>query len=326
MGLKEFVMKRTIETVIIFFLIITFNFLLFRIMPGDPTAVLVGNPHITQEARMRLIHQFGLDKPITVQYTLYIRELLTGNLGVSFYFTGEPVASIIFGRRMINTIVLMGSSTTLSVIIGILLGAFSAWRRGTKRDISSLILSMTLFSTPSFFMGMVLLLTAGYYLNLIPMGGTITPGLHHANIFEYLADYLRHLIAPMLTLTLIFYGEYYLFMRNIMLDVLTQDYIVAAKARGMPDRKIIFKHAARNAMLPMVSVIAISTAFIVGGAIITETVFSWYGIGRLMFLSVTSKDYPVLQGIFLILSLSVMIANFIADTLYGYLDPRIRYE
>lgn len=312
--------------IIIFFSMITFDFFLFRVMPGDPTAILIGNPNITEEARRRLIHQFGLDKPLWVQYVLFIKNLLKGNFGVSFYFTGEPVANIIFGSKMINTLALMGSSTALSIVIGILLGAFSAWRRGKKIDLGLLVTSMAFLSSPSFFIGMILLLIFGYYLHVIPIGGTVTAGATYPNFISYLLDYLHHLIAPMTTLTLIFCGQYYLFMRNSMLDALTQDYITMALARGIPTRRIVYKHAAKNAMLPLISVIAINSASIVGGAILTETVFSWDGIGRLMFLSVMSKDYPVLQGLFIIFSVAVLLANFIADILYGYLDPRIRYE
>ena len=317
MGMKEFIIRRTIQTVIIFFIMITFNFFLFRIMPGDPTAILVGNPNITQETRERIIQQFGLDKPLWMQYILYIRELFRGDLGVSFYFTGEPVVKIILGQRMINTLVLMGSATALSVLIGFITGVVSAWRRGTKLDISGLIISIVFFSTPSFWLGLVILLVAGYYLHLIPLGGTITRGLAHANVFHYIADYLHHLIAPMITLTLVLYGGYYLMMRNSMLETLTQEFIVTAKAKGLPEKRIMFKHAARNAMLPLVSMVAVNAALIVGGAIVTETVFSWHGIGSLMFLAVASKDYPVLQGIFLIISITVLLANFIADILYA---------
>lgn len=325
MGLKDFVIRRGVETVLILFIMITFNFFLFRVMPGDPTSILVGNPHITQEARLRMIHDFGLDKPLLTQFVLYIKSLFKGDLGISFYYTGEQVAKVIFGRRIVNTLILMGSSTALSIVFGIVLGAVSAWKRGTKQDITSMSISLALYSTPTFWLGMMILLVFGYYFNLIPMSGTITPALAHANILHYIADYLHHLIGPTVTLTLIFYGGYYLLIRNTMLDVLAQDYIQTVRAKGASDRTIIFHHAARNAMLPMVSIIAINIALMVGGAIVTETVFSWYGIGRLMYNSVMSKDYPVLQAIFLVLSLMVLIANFVADIVYGYLDPRVRY-
>lgn len=325
MGLKGFIIRRSIEVVIIFFLMITFDFFLFRIMPGDPTAILVGNPHITEEARRRIIHQFGLDQPLWLQYLLFFKSLLRGDFGESFYFTGYPVSEIIFGNKMINTLALMTSSVALAILIGIIFGIVSAWRRESKLDVISLITSMTLLSSPSFFIGMILLLVFGYYIRIIPIGGTITSGLKHATTIGYILDYLHHMAAPMITLTLIFWGQYYLFMRNSMLDVLTQDYIVMAKARGVPKRKIMFKHAAKNAILPLISVVAINAASIVGGAILTETVFSWNGIGRLMYIAVISNDYPVLQGLFIILSIAVLISNFIADILYGYLDPRIKY-
>jgi peptide/nickel transport system permease protein len=178
---------------------------------------------------------------------------------------------------------------------------------------------------PVFWLGLLILFVFGFHLNLIPLAGTITRGIIHVNVFHLIADYLWHMIGPLVVLTLSFIGMFYLIMRDSVLDVFTQDYMLATRAKGLDDRKVLFRHAMRNAMLPMVSVIAVSMPFLISGATITETVFSWSGLGLLVYDSVLANDYPVLQGIFLLLATVAVLANFVADLIYLYLDPRIRY-
>ncbi len=171
---------------------------------------------------------------------------------------------------------------------------------------------------------MLLLLLLSYYLNLLPIAGTITPGLVHSNFLEYASDYLSHLLAPMITLAVSFFGGYFLFMRDTILDVFTEDYMLTARAKGLSDRKILFKHAMRNALLPLVSLMGVHVTFLISGATMTETVFSWDGLGRLIYDSVRNSDYPVLQGIFLFMAVLVVVASIAADVINAYLDPRIR--
>ena len=324
MGFKEYVGKRTLHGVVTIFLAVTLNFILFRIMPGDPTRAVSGDPRVDTATRLALIAKFGLDRPLFEQYFLYLYNLLKGELGISFVQIGRPVIDIILGRKMVNTIILMGSSMFIAFILGIVIGVFAAWRRGTRIDISFIVFSLATYSMPVFWFGMLLLLFFSYYINIFPIAGTITPGLVHANFFEYAKDYLHHLMAPMITLGVSFFGGYFLFMRDTILDVFTEDYMLTARAKGLSNRKILFKHALRNALLPMVSLMGVHVTFLISGATMTETVFSWDGLGRLIYDSVRNNDYPVLQGIFLFMAVLVVVASILADVVNAFLDPRIK--
>jgi len=326
MGLKEYVGKRVGQGIITIILAVVLNFILFRIMPGDPTRAVSGDPRVDTATRLALIAKFGLDRPLFEQFFLYIINLMKGEFGISFVQIGRPVIDIILGRKMINTLVLMGSSMFLAFILGIIFGVIAAWKRGTKTDISLIVFSLTTYSMPVFWFGMLLLMYLSYYYNILPIAGTITPGVMHPNFVAYALDYLRHLIAPMITLGISFFGGYFLFMRDTILDVFTEDYMLTARAKGLSNRKILFKHAMRNALLPMVSLMGVHVTFLISGATMTETVFSWDGLGRLIYDSVRNNDYPVLQGIFLMMAVLVVVASIIADITNAFLDPRIREE
>jgi peptide/nickel transport system permease protein len=323
--MRDYLIKRGVSALGTLALAIVLNFFIFRIMPGDPTRTVVGDFRVTPEIRQLLVHQFGLDQPLWMQFILYIQNLLMGNLGVSFQYRGTPVTSIIFGRRLFNTFILMSSSIGVALIIGIIIGTIAAWKRESKFDISTVVFSLVTYSMPVFWLGMLIILVFGYYLGAIPIAGTQTVGITYSNVFEYAADYLHHMTGPFVTLTLSFIGYYFLIMRDSILDVFTEDYMLTAKAKGLSDRKILFRHAMRNATLPMVSLIAVEVTYLFGGATMTETVFSWYGIGRLIYEAVVMADFPILQGIFVIMSVVVITANFCADIIYALLDPRIRY-
>ena len=324
MGFKEYVGKRTLHGIITIMLAVTLNFILFRIMPGDPTRAVSGDPRVDTATRLALIAKFGLDRPLIEQFVLYVYNLLRGEMGISFVQIGRPVIDIILGRKMINTIILMGSSMFIALFLGIVFGVFAAWRRGTRMDISLIVISLATYSMPVFWFGMMLLLAFSYYINIFPIAGTITPGIVHPNFFEYAKDYLHHLMAPMITLGVSFFGGYFLFMRDTILDVFTEDYMLTARAKGLSNRNILFKHAMRNALLPMVSLMGVHITFLISGATMTETVFSWDGLGRLIYDSVRNNDYPVLQGIFLFMAVLVVVANILADIVNAYLDPRIK--
>ena len=324
MGFKEYIGKRTLHGIITIILAIILNFILFRIMPGDPTRAVSGDPRVDTATRLALIAKFGLDRPLIEQFALYIYNLARGELGISFVQIGRPVIDIILGRKMINTIILMGSSMFISLSLGIIFGVIAAWRRGTKMDVSLIVISLATYSMPVFWFGMLLLLFFSYYINIFPIAGTITPGIVHPNFIAYAKDYLHHLMAPMITLGVSFFGGYFLFMRDTILDVFTEDYMLTARAKGLSNRKILFKHAMRNALLPMVSLMGVHITFLISGATMTETVFSWDGLGRLIYDSVRNNDYPVLQGIFLFMAVLVVVANILADIVNAYLDPRIK--
>ena len=324
MGFKDYVGKRTLQGIVTIILAVTLNFILFRIMPGDPSRAVSGDPRVDTATRLALIAKFGLDRPLFEQFVLYIANLLKGELGISFVQIGRPVISIILGRKMINTIILMGSSMFIAFTLGIIIGVFAAWRRGTKLDVSFIVISLATYSMPVFWFGMLLLLFFSYYINIFPIAGTITPGVVHPNFLAYAKDYLHHLMAPMITLGVSFFGGYFLFMRDTILDVFTEDYMLTARAKGLSNRKVLFKHAMRNALLPMVSLMGVHITFLISGATMTETVFSWDGLGRLIYDSVRNNDYPVLQGIFLFMAVLVVVASIVADIINAYLDPRIK--
>lgn len=326
MGFKEYVGKRAGQGIITIILAVVLNFILFRIMPGDPTRAVSGDPRVDTATRLALIAKFGLDRPLFEQFLLYIINIMKGEFGISFVQIGRPVIDIILGRKMINTLVLMGSSMFLAFTLGIIFGVIAAWKRGTKTDISLIVFSLTTYSMPVFWFGMLLLMYLSYYYNILPIAGTITPGVTHPNFVAYALDYLRHLIAPMITLGISFFGGYFLFMRDTILDVFTEDYMLTARAKGLSNRKILFKHAMRNALLPMVSLMGVHVTFLISGATMTETVFSWDGLGRLIYDSVRNNDYPVLQGIFLMMAVLVVVASIMADITNAFLDPRIREE
>ncbi len=325
MGLREYVIRRLIQLVIAIFLFITIMFFIFRLMPGDPLSLVIEEFAIDPEARERLIKLWGLDKPPLEQYFIYIRNLLTGDMGVSFVYH-EPVADVIISRKLLNTLALLISSHGMAMFLGMILGVWAAWRRGTAIDMTALTTSLILHSIPIFWLGIMFLMIFAVKYRLFPLAGTITPAKTFENIFEYIGDYLWHMFLPMMTITVIRLGSDFLIMRNTMISVTKEDYIVTAMAKGLPEKVIIWKHAARNAMLPIVTLAGLDMATVVSGAVLTESVFSWDGIGRLIYEAAIYRDFPVLQGVFFLIVVVVLVANFLTDLMYAYLDPRVRYE
>jgi peptide/nickel transport system permease protein len=315
--------------------VIVFNFFLFRVLPGDPVKLIVHSPRMTAEAQERIRITFGLDKPVwfnrqamqergmlgafDTQFTAYVSNLMRGDLGISFA-TRQDVRELL-QERMWRTVVLVVIGETLAIFLGIVLGMLAAWRRGTSLDTGILLYGLFTWAMPTFFFGIILLMLSG---GRLPVGGMVTPGLKPEDGFVYWKDVARHLVLPTITLTILYMSEYMLIMRSSVVEVLSEDYILTAKAKGMNALRIFRDHALKNAMLPMVTIIALTLGYTVGGAIQVETVFSWPGIGRLMYDAVQKRDYPVLQGSFLVLAFSVILANLIADLLYAVLDPRVK--
>jgi len=294
-------------------------------MPGDPRMALL-HENLDPNVRQRVEAQFGLNLPIWDQFGLYVLNLFKGDWGRSFTIrTNKPVVEILFGSRLVNTLVLMGSSLILSVIVGMVMGVLAASRRNSLLDKSSIVFFLVTYSMPTFWSGLLILLYLGFHLNVIPLAGTITRGHHYANFLEYAGDYLWHMTGPMIVLTLSFIGSFFLLMRDTVLDVFTKDFMEAARAKGLSEKSILYRHAMRNAMLPMISVIAVNMTYLISGATVTERVFSWLGLGDLIVEAVVNADYPILQGIFLLLATVVVVSNFVADVIYAFADPRIRY-
>lgn len=319
MELRAYIMRRVVTAFLVFLLVLTLNFVLFRTIPGDPVGILFQDPRITIEDRERMSRIFGLDQPLWTQYVIYMGNSLKGEMGLSFTYR-EPVSSIVV-ERLVNTLILVGISSVLALVLGVVSGTISAWRRNTPMDFGLLCTSLFLYSMPAFWLGMMALSALSDY---VPMAGMYTPGMEYANWLEKFWDLIHHLMVPLVILTLVMFGQYVMLTRSSLIDVLSEEYIVTARAKGLNDKSILRHHAIPNAMLPLVTVTAINLSFVVGGAIQTETVFSWPGIGRLMYDALMTRDFPILQGCFLILTAVALLANLAADIAYVFLDPRVR--
>lgn len=326
MGTRQYVLKKIVQALVTLVAILIFNFFLFRVWsPGDPVSFLTRGQgaNISTEERQELIHEYGLDKSTWGQFTEYMKDTFTGKLGASSFYQGEPVREVFF-RFLSPTLLLVGISTLISVVVGIWMGIRSGWRRGSAFDRSSMISSLVLYSMPEFWLGLLLLLLFSTTLNWFPVGGRISTNVSELSTWGYVLDVANHLFLPALTLALGYLGQYYLVMRSSLLDVLGEDYITTARAKGVPERFVLNRHAVRNALLPTITLIALDFGYVIGGAITVEVVFSYQGLGLLTYTAILGKDYWLLQGLFLFFSAAVIVLNLAADLLYGYLDPRVR--
>jgi peptide/nickel transport system permease protein len=325
-GTRQYVLKKILQAVVTLFAILIFNFFLFRVWsPGDPVSFLMRSQgaQLTAAERDELIHQYGLDKSTWGQLAEYVKDTFQGKMGVSSFYQGETVTSV-FLRFLWPTLLLVGISTIASMILGIWMGIRSGWRRGSAFDQGSMISSLVLYAMPEFWLGMLLLMFFSTTLHWFPVGGRISTNVSDLGTLGYIADVSKHLFLPALTLTLAYVGEFYLVMRSSLLDVLGEDYITTARAKGVPERIVLNRHAVRNALLPTVTLVALSFGYVIGGAITVEVVFSYQGVGLLTYTSIVGKDYWVLQALFLFFSVAVIAFNLISDLVYAYLDPRVR--
>jgi peptide/nickel transport system permease protein len=301
--------------------VVVFNFFLFRVVEGDPVANLFRGRNLTLEQRQELRQQFGLDGSKLEQFGAYVQQTIQLNLGRS-YISNEPVSKEIWSRAW-PTIALVGISTLLSTVFGVLIGIAAAWKRGSPTDYASTSFTMATYSMPDFWLGMLLLVTMSVSLGLFPVGGITDPG-STATGLSHLLDQAHHMFLPALTLTVAYLGEYAIVMRSSLLDTMREDYLTLARAKGLRDVMVRNRHAVPNAILPVVTLIAINFGFVLSGAIAVETIFSWPGLGRLTYDALNGPDLPLLQGLFLVFSAAVIFFNLVADLLYAYLDPRVR--
>jgi peptide/nickel transport system permease protein len=314
----DYVIKRTLFALITVFVAITMNFALFRLAPGDAVSNLSRVPHATPETRLAIKKQFGLDKSKGAQYALYLKQLAHGNLGVSFA-NSQPVRSNL-RTAIANSIPMVLLGTLFAIVVGTLTGVMAAWRRGTPLETASVTTALGFYSMPTHWLGLMLVIL---FAGILPTGGMTDEFLIDPSWWTHVKDVISHMALPSLTLGLVLYGEYTLIVRSAMLETLGEDYILTARAKGLRPWTIVRRHALRNALLPIATLVALSLGYIVAGAILIETVFSWPGIGRAVYDAVLSRDYPMLQGAFLILTVSVVFFNLLADLLYFKLDPRI---
>ncbi|MGG1573535.1 ABC transporter permease [Fictibacillus sp. NRS-1165] len=311
-----FVIKRIVGALPLLFLISIIAFLLVNLMPGNPVDMMIDTTISGAELEKKK-EQMGLNDPLPVQYAHWLKEILSGNLGYS-YSKNEPVKEMI-ADRVPATMLLMGLSLLLSLLIAIPIGVLSATKQYSTWDYLLTFFTLAGVSIPTFFLGLSVIYVFAVKLGMFPTGTMSTPGVEGS-----LLDRIWHLALPMVVLGLHGAAVYTRYMRSSMLEIIKQDYIRTARAKGTKERKVIFVHALRNGLIPIVTLMGLSIPTLFSGAVITEQVFSWPGVGKLMVDSVFSRDYPVLMSLILITSLLVVIGNLIADILYSVVDPKVK--
>ena len=319
----RFFVARAGQYVLVLLASATLNFALPRMMPGSPLLFLAGEEvgRLDEGHRRELVRRLGLDRPLWEQYVRYLMDLARGELGTSFQ-RGRPIADLL-RERIPWTLLLMGTGLLGATAAGVVGGTWAAWRRGGSTDVGLLFTAMALESMPSFWLGLILIAVFGVHLRWFPIFGARTPGVPLEGI-TLLVDVARHLALPLVTLILVTAPGTFLVMRYAMLQVLGEPYIATARAKGVGERSVLFRHAMRNALLPVCTVFMLNLGFVASGATVIETVFSYPGVGRLMYEAVLNRDYPVIQAAFFVVALSVMAANALADLLYPLIDPRVR--
>ena len=335
MTLRVFIAKRIIYTMILVIFVVLLNFVIFEAMPGQSGAfyaILGQRTPDNQEAWDHTCAIYHCHDSYQQRFVSYVTNLLTFNFGYSYEYHEPVLNEIVTSGRLANTLLLVGSSTALSILLGILIGIVVSKRRGSRLDSFWVTSSLTTFSLPVFFVGIFLILIFAITLGWFPSGnnqpfdwGNPNIGPPSSLLLQVLIK-LQYLFLPVVTLTSITYGGFLLLTRATMLETLSDDYVTTARAKGLSERVIMFKHAFKNASLPMVTASALAFGSILGGAIITETLFNWSGLGAWLYEAVLYKNFPVMQAMFYLIALSVIAANFVSDIIYGIVDPRIRYE
>lgn len=315
----RYVTRRLIQAIPLLLGISLISFGILKAVPGGPTAAYEGNPNFTDEDLRRLEAAFGLDQPVHVQYLNWLTHFVQGDWGYS-YSGGQPVLQLIL-ERLPNTLYLTIVAYLVVLLIAVPIGVLTATRQYSWFDHIVTGSTFAFLSTPTFWLGLLLLLFFGLQLRWLPLGGIQTLGTDFS-----LVDRLRHLILPVATLALVQIGSYTRFLRASMLETIHQDFMRTARAKGLVERVVVRRHALKNAAIPLVTVAALDLPDLFAGALVTEQIFGWPGMGRLFWDSATRFDYPVLMGILAITSILIVLANLLADVVYGYLDPRIRYS
>lgn len=319
MRLLLFTSSRLLRALFTLWFAVSITFFLVRLLPGDP-ALAVASPRMSPEQREQTLSDFGLDQPLLLQYGTYLSQLLQGNLGISFQ-QNAPVLDILL-ERLPWTLLLTGSSLVLTLIIGLPLAVAAARRRASHLDRAVQVggvVGQALF-VPT--VGILLLYVFGLWLEWLPIGGAIDNDVYGLAAY---ASILKHLALPCLSLVLLQLGPYVLFLRTNLIDALGEEYTDVARSKGVSERSVVWKHALRNALLPTVTLVGLQLGFLVGGAVLTETIFAYPGIGRAIYESVGQLDFPVMQGAFVLLAATVIVANLLTDLTYGILDPRVRH-
>lgn len=323
-GKLEYVLNRLLQMLIVLWAVATILFLIFRLMPGNPLVAYI-DPTFTKEQQDALLRQFGLDQPLYVQYIVYLKNLVQGELGDSFFYR-DPVAKLLWDVFP-NTIMLTGWALLIAYTVGVLGGVLLAWKRGTWVDDLGTTITLITRAAPEFWVGMLALAVFSFGLGWFPASGASSPGSQYPNFWAQLAsrDFWQHLFLPAATLATYLVGLPLLLMRSNLLEVMDEDFVVMARMKGYSNWRVLMIHAARNALLPVATAMALGIGYAVGGNVVIETVFSWPGIGRLLVKAVAAKDYPLAQGAFFLIACVMIFMNFVADLLYTWLDPRVSH-
>jgi peptide/nickel transport system permease protein len=321
--MTAYLLRRLLSALLTLLGIAIILFVLFRMMPGDPAAQVI-SPALDEAAQSRLRQAFGLDLPLSQQFFIYLKNMFTLEWGRSFT-SGQPVAELL-GLWLVNTVLLMSAGLVLAITLGVVLGIFMAARRGGALDHGATVVGLVFQASPPFVIGLLLLIGFSYQLDLFPSGGMFTPGTSSGSNWDIVMsrDFLDHLVLPTLTITSLYVATPMLVMRDSMLEVLGSDYVDFARAKGLHPARVLFRHAARNALLGVVTVSSLILGFAIGGQVVVETVFSWPGMGKAMVDAALQHDYPVAQASFFLMAAVIIVLNFLTDLSYSLLDPRIR--
>jgi len=321
-SLKTYVLRRCIQTIPLVLGVIAINFTLIHLAPGDPATIFAGPYEVSEEYLAMVRREFGLDKPLYEQLIAYVLSVLRGNLGYSFSYR-SPVFSLIV-ERIPATLLLTVTATVISSLVGVILGTTSSKKPYSLTDNVTTVFALVGYSMPIFWLGQMLVLAFSLGLGVLPAAGMYSLRVELTGIDSVL-DVMKHLILPASALSMLELALVTRLTRASMLEILGQDFITTARSKGLDENAIVYRHGLRNALLPVVTVIGMRFGFVFGGALLTETVFAWPGLGRLMYESIFARDYPVLMGMFIIVSTMVIVASLVTDIVYGLLDPRIRY-
>ncbi len=316
-------LNRFLQMLVVLWAIATILFLIFRLMPGNPLTAYI-EPTFTLEQQQELLQRFGLDRPLHEQYLIYLGNLLKGDLGMSFTYR-QPVMNVLLSVFP-NTIILTLVSLIAAYLVGTVIGVFMAWFRGKWFEKLAIPVVLTTRAAPEFWLGMILLAVFAFGLGWFPSGGANSAGLSFDSEWQrfFSADFLSHLVLPALTLGIYLQGMPAMLMRQSMVDVMKEDYVRVARSKGLSEFTVVFKHVTRNALLPVVTAFAMGIGYSLGGNVVVETVFSWPGLGRMLVRAVSASDYPLAQGAFFLIAVVMVVMNFVADLLYGVLDPRVK--
>ena len=322
MDKRRYFTRKILNALLTILLVAAFNFALFRILPGDPARLLLPKGAWQASAIAEQRAAFHLDHPMWAQFGYYLVDTVQLKFGNSFH-EQRPVVDVVW-QRVPPTLLLVGTGTILAILIGIPTGTYAGWKREGWFDTTSTTASMVLYSTPTLWVGLLLIMVFSVKLGWFPIGRMNDPGAQYTGWFDHTKAVLNHLILPATTFALVYIGQYHTIMRTSLSGVRNEDFVQTARAKGLSDSSVLWKHVVPNALLPTTTVIMMNLGFVMSGAILTETVFNWPGIGLLSYQAMMNLDYPVMQAVFLLSAVAVIVANLVADVMYYYLDPRVR--